>query len=389
MTVKTKHAIVYHDSCLDGFVSAMIAYNYEKFCNKKDIVVHPSNYNDKPISVEDVYSLLLVDFSYPVEVLQQMLKSNTNVTVVDHHKAFADNFMQECEVTYPTTRKIENDIGDDTYLRFHPVTKRPLEFTQHRMIGNRTFSLQIYVNDNERLSEDRKHSGASLSFELFKGDDESDFVKFLNKECSGELFELVKLTRHHDLWLHKGEETSDAYCLSHWFKKFYKENKELVDLIKQDREASAANFEKLVNKFNSVKLGDKITEARTELESIREKLYNLSRSDAVKAVKLNYPGIDGVRVCYIDSQDVWRIGISLTGSYMVRDAGWDVAIMNASVSDSVHIYSLRSNSDAADIDVATICKHFQTTGVAIAGGGHKNAAGVSFHSQDKNKLFIS
>lgn len=279
----------------------------------------------------------------------------------------------------------------DHILKYHPVNGRPLFADVSVMNRNgRDTKFEFYLNNNEVKDKNSEyvHSGASLCFHIATSENTGEGVKqLLLDKTNGEISELISLARIHDLWIHKGDEMSDAYALSHWFKKFHKANRDLIDEMKEFPDLSSAIFEQLLEKFNADTLAFKIKEAKEELESINEKLEALATSDAVKEVQFNRCHPDAARVCYVDSNEVWSLGISIVGSYMTRKKGWDVAIMNTVTDDEKHVYSLRSNDQGSNVDVAEICEEYKNAGLAISGGGHWNAAGVAFAKEKKDSFF--
>lgn len=389
-----KNAIVYHDSCLDGFISGMIAFYKAVFFDVKNVVMIPANYSDKVLDVTDLESITLVDFSYSMNVLSDIAFKGIDVTVVDHHKTFIDSFLQYddslqhrsvMETTWPEREQ-------DHVLKYHPVNGRPLFADVSVMNRNgRDTKFEFYLNNNEVKDKTSEfvHSGASLCFHIVTAKDmPREFKDWMDSQTNGEIEKTVRLARFHDLWLHKGDEMSHAYRLSHWFKKFHKDNKELIDQMKNDLGSSKAFFTQMVEKFNSVSLATKLEEARVDLETINDKLEQLANSPAIKTVEIKH-GLHpvGGKVCYVDSPDVRGLGISIVGSYMTRKKGWDVAIMDAVVDDDKHVYSLRSNEEGNNVDVSYICQAFEHKGVALKGGGHSNAAGVSFTKDKKDEFF--
>lgn len=385
--------LVYHDSCLDGFLSGMVAYYKAKFFGVKNLVVLPANYADTPVKPNNVESVTLVDFSYPMDILTELAFNGIHVTVVDHHKTFIDSFLQYDDSIQHKSSMVSSypERKQDHILKYHPVNGRPLFADVSVMNRNgRDTKFEFYLNNNEVKDKNSEyvHSGASLCFHIATSETTGEGVKqLLLDKTKGEITELIRLARIHDLWIHKGDEMSDAYALSHWFKKFHKANRDLIDEMKEFPDLSSAIFEQLLEKFNADTLAFKIKEAKEELESINEKLEALATSDAVKDVQLNHYHPDGAKICYVDSDEVRSLGISIVGSYMTRKKGWDVAIMNAFTDEEKHVYSLRSNESTTNVDVATICNNYFKDEKAVSGGGHTNAAGVAFAKEKKDTFF--
>lgn len=78
--------IIYHGNCADGFAAAWCFW--KKYGDEADYV--PGVYQSPPPDVtgRDVY---LVDFSYKLPVVEQMLQTARSVTLIDHHKTAIDD----------------------------------------------------------------------------------------------------------------------------------------------------------------------------------------------------------------------------------------------------------------------------------------------------------
>ena len=391
--MKTNY-LVYHDSCLDGFLSGMIAYYKAKFMGVQNLVVTPANYSDTPIEAENTESILLVDFSYPMPVLTGYVDKGIHVTVVDHHKTFIDSFLKFDEsIQHPSLLAKQWPKRDaEHYMTYHPVSGRPLFRNMEINPDEDKFTnFSFFLNNNEVKDKNSEyvHSGASLCFQIATSESMGTAIKeLLVEKTNGDIYETIRLARFHDLWLHKGDEKSDAYALSHWFKKFHKANRDFIDGMKKSPDKSAAIFEELLDAFNTTSLFDKIKDGEEDLAVLAEKLEALSKTDVVKEVKLTLHHPEGARICYVQGEDAKRLGISIVGSFMVTKKGWDVAIMDAVENDEKHVYSLRSNEQGSNVDVSAICQAFFKEGLALTGGGHTNAAGVGF-SKDKRDTFFT
>ena len=97
-----KVIVLYHKNCNDGFVSAMVMRNYIQ-----DVVCIPVQYNEgvpKEVMEDDgkFTTLIILDFSFPHETLNELASKFRGVFVLDHHKTFIDQIKQvdESEVRY-------------------------------------------------------------------------------------------------------------------------------------------------------------------------------------------------------------------------------------------------------------------------------------------------
>jgi len=71
---------IYHKNCQDGFVAALAVW-----MKYGDIRFIEAQYGDKAPSVKDD-SVIIVDFSYPRDVLEKMKAEAAEMVVIDHHK---------------------------------------------------------------------------------------------------------------------------------------------------------------------------------------------------------------------------------------------------------------------------------------------------------------
>lgn len=77
--------VVYHGGCVDGFFAALqlwLAYRSAEYV--------PANYGEPAVSVTPEDRLLLVDFSYPLEVLRDLQSRCQEIGVLDHHANVAE-----------------------------------------------------------------------------------------------------------------------------------------------------------------------------------------------------------------------------------------------------------------------------------------------------------
>lgn len=75
--------IVYHSPCLDGWTAAWVASKFNPQPNDEYI---PAKYGDLPPDVRGK-DVLIVDFSYPREVMQKLHAEAKSLVVLDHHKS--------------------------------------------------------------------------------------------------------------------------------------------------------------------------------------------------------------------------------------------------------------------------------------------------------------
>jgi uncharacterized protein len=81
MKEKRRPLVIYHANCADGFGAA---WCYRKRFGES-VDFHPGVYSEAPPDVTG-REVLLVDFSYKRDVVEEMLTKAESVTLVDHHK---------------------------------------------------------------------------------------------------------------------------------------------------------------------------------------------------------------------------------------------------------------------------------------------------------------
>lgn len=75
--------IIFHANCVDGFTSAWVAH--KRFGRRDTDEYVPAKYGDDPPSVKGK-KVLILDFSYPRDVLLRMKEEADELIVLDHHK---------------------------------------------------------------------------------------------------------------------------------------------------------------------------------------------------------------------------------------------------------------------------------------------------------------
>ncbi|MDG9926149.1 MULTISPECIES: DHHA1 domain-containing protein [unclassified Pseudomonas] len=85
-----KTLCIYHGNCADGFGAAWVVRHA---LGDKNVEFYPAAYG-KPAPDVAGRSVIIVDFSYPLETLQQMVEIGTSILVIDHHKTAAEALAQ-------------------------------------------------------------------------------------------------------------------------------------------------------------------------------------------------------------------------------------------------------------------------------------------------------
>jgi oligoribonuclease NrnB/cAMP/cGMP phosphodiesterase (DHH superfamily) len=82
----SKPIVIYHSNCADGFSSAWVIWS--KY--KDTYEYYPGIYSQPPPDIKD-RDVYLVDFSYKLNVIEDMLNAANSVTILDHHKTAIDD----------------------------------------------------------------------------------------------------------------------------------------------------------------------------------------------------------------------------------------------------------------------------------------------------------
>ena len=78
-----RNLVLYHANCADGFCSAWV---YNKFVGYDAVDYIPVNYGQAPPPEIEGRQVVILDFSYKRNVLQDMLTKATFICILDHHK---------------------------------------------------------------------------------------------------------------------------------------------------------------------------------------------------------------------------------------------------------------------------------------------------------------
>lgn len=100
---------IYHYPCLDGFTAAWAVW--KRFGDSVEFV--PKNYGMKPPKINGG-DILIVDFSYPEDVLKMMSHSVNRIVVLDHHKTAEAQLKN-----FPTFNLDENILFRDEKVLCH------------------------------------------------------------------------------------------------------------------------------------------------------------------------------------------------------------------------------------------------------------------------------
>jgi len=92
--------VIYHGDCPDGFSAAWVAW--KKFGDSADYF---GASHGEPIPDGLVYKeIYVLDFSFPKEIMAEVVKNNKKVVVIDHHKSAEESVKMAHEYVYEMDR---------------------------------------------------------------------------------------------------------------------------------------------------------------------------------------------------------------------------------------------------------------------------------------------
>jgi len=142
--------VIYHGNCADGFGAA---YAVRNALGEDGIEFHPGVYQQDPPCVKGKH-VIMVDFSYKPEAIQDMRKDALSILVLDHHKSAMESFSQY-------------DFGNG-FWDMSSWTGGDINFNR--------FVLALYQDDCENCPYgtysyfDMERSGAVIAWEFFNSD---------------------------------------------------------------------------------------------------------------------------------------------------------------------------------------------------------------------------
>lgn len=114
---------IYHKNCVDGFTAATIVKQ-----NIPEAKMIGGVHGESPPDVL-FENVIIVDFSYPRDVILEMAKEALSITIIDHHKS-----AQKDLVDLPGNVTVFFDMQESgaslTWQHFHPAEEMPM-FVQH------------------------------------------------------------------------------------------------------------------------------------------------------------------------------------------------------------------------------------------------------------------
>jgi uncharacterized protein len=96
MKSESRTSVIVHDPCQDGFTAAWVAWL--KYGHKANFFGHTyamGDLTDSDIDLIEGTDVLIADYSFSINTLRRIAKRALHVTVLDHHRSFAQHLMAE------------------------------------------------------------------------------------------------------------------------------------------------------------------------------------------------------------------------------------------------------------------------------------------------------
>ena len=184
------YVVIYHANCWDGFGSAWAAWKRLG----DDVSYIPANYGQKaPMMLLKNKDVFIVDFSYPRDVLEEILEVANALLVLDHHKT-AQGALED----FPhAIFDMDKSGARLTWEHFHPNITMPnfLRYIEDRdlwrfklpdseavnaAIQSYPFNLEAYDEVSQKSIDNLKTEGESiLRYKQQATDNHASRAKFL------------------------------------------------------------------------------------------------------------------------------------------------------------------------------------------------------------------
>lgn len=370
--------LLFADKSLDGFVTAMMLHYKAIYDGYPNIRIAPYTRALQLPKIEYGDRLMFVSVSPTPTMIEELIhRIGVKVVVLDHHTVFNDemgyDFLDWHNLPYFF---VQDGAETDLFCKPDPE-KNPGK------IGTRFYFTN---NDVQNKPASMKRSSVGIALDLFKKND-PDFVSFLNTFFCKELMRLVTLTQNHELWVHDNNPKSEAYLLNQWFKNWILDKDYLFEEMKKYPEKSHDIFIQLKSDFFVLRLDEKIRLGKNMLARTRTKIDRLANSPKSVQVSICPYGAPDMAVCYVTSLDITDLSPGVVGNDLVKNHGWDVAILDGGVERNDRVYYMYSNPDGADIDVLAIADKLLRDGLIDRRIGRSNA--VTLYDHKNSRSFIN
>jgi oligoribonuclease NrnB/cAMP/cGMP phosphodiesterase (DHH superfamily) len=363
--------VVYHNQCLDGFMSALL-WHYghgQQYSDDNNIIMVPSNYGDVIVPAKNGDLVVILDFSYPMELIRKFVKDGISVTMIDHHDSVIDGYTEE--------------LIKANGILFGGSRGRISFFGMVLPVVQESYCA-ISLADNRCCPINERKSAAGMVLDIYS-ESIRNRKEDLQLETLGELIFTTKLAERHDTWQHDGDRDDLASYLSAWFYHWIKQEIDTVQSLKAKPEESYAKFVELVDKFMAIPLLDKLSQGkRIVMDDFHDVVYMVSQHKR----DCHYNATSSYVAIVTLPDNVRARNISMMGSYLCKEQGYDIALMIFRLENTDnYVVSMRSDQNKQNVDVSAIATLCKTLGIAFTGGGHRNAAGMTVHKDNLPKLF--
>lgn len=117
--------VIYHDPCSDGCGSAFVAWKYfSEMTEHKEVLYYPTNHGTNPPDNLEGKNVLICDFSYRKNIINELLLKVNKLLIIDHHKS-AEADLKDLEDKYKIFN-MEHSGAMLTWYYFYPEIEPPL-----------------------------------------------------------------------------------------------------------------------------------------------------------------------------------------------------------------------------------------------------------------------
>ena len=370
--------ILFGDKSLDALVAAILTFYKCVYDGVSNVVVSSIKSTDPLPLLLRGDSLVLLGVPISKGHIDHLTNDiGVNLIVVNYHDEFIKEnsypFLDWHNLTYFfLSENLDNDIFDKL-----DVLKQPVKT-----------GWGLYFSDNkaENRTDCAKRSVCGIVHDVLLDKDPS-IESFLKTFMGEDYRRLIEYTQENELGLHKGNQLANSYVLSQWYKNWENENLETYIKMKENMDHRNQYFDELRSSFFKIKLNEKLTFGREWLMKNRIKTRELAMSKAVHKAEFYKYKIKDLKVCYVDSPLIPVIGGCVVGNGLVKEHGWDIAILDYVRTPNKKTYFLYSNPNGADIDVLDLCRFYYEQGLGEMKTGKRNVAVVEFDVGDEKSFF--
>jgi oligoribonuclease NrnB/cAMP/cGMP phosphodiesterase (DHH superfamily) len=110
--------VIYHGRCPDGIAAAWCLWR-----ENKELEFYAGAHNEPPPDVKDK-RVIMVDFSYPIETMKQLVSSAISIRILDHHKS-AEPLKELTADNFSCVIDMDRSGAQITWDEFNPKKPRP------------------------------------------------------------------------------------------------------------------------------------------------------------------------------------------------------------------------------------------------------------------------